>query len=111
MTTKIGLSGSEATVPDPIISEPYEIGSGFIGASVRTVNGTLKTHRAARKQTWRVIWRTTSPDTITDELDRLSDLSWQPPEGGSYTVALQGNYRKMPLNASLYQIEAMLEEV
>jgi len=110
MTTKIGLSGSEATVPDPLINEPYEIGSGFVGASVRTINGTLVTHRVARKQTWRVIWRTASPDTITDELDRLANLSWQPPEGGTYTVVVR-EYRKRPLNASLYQIDAMLEEV
>jgi hypothetical protein len=110
MTTKIGLSGSEATVPDPLINEPYEIGSGFIGASTRSINGTLLTHRAARKQTWRVIWRTTAPDDITDELNRLANLSWQPPEGGTYTVSVR-DYKKTPLNASLYQIEAFLEEV
>ena len=87
-TTKLGLSGSEVTVANPNVDfvEYDEI----IGASVRTLDGTLQTNYTATKKRWRVRWAYLTDaelTTLQTEIVRTSDLSWVPPSGDStYTV-------------------------
>lgn len=113
MTTQIGLSGSEATVPDPVYDGPYEQTPTMIGASQRTLDGTRKRHIAAQKRTWRVVWQaltTAQRSTLTTELDRKADLSWLPPDGGTYTVQVD-SYTIDAFTQDTWAITAVLEQV
>lgn len=113
MTTKIGLSGSEATVPDPLLSE-YVVEDNIIAGAERVLSGALRTQFVAAKRRWpSVVWRgvtSTQRDTLLGELRRLAHLSWQPPETGTFTVkVVSSSWRK--LNAARYEVTAELEEV
>lgn len=113
MTTKIGLSGSEASVPDPLLSD-YVVEDNIIAGAERTLDGTLRTQFVAAKKRWpSVVWRgitSTQRDTILTELRRMAHLSWQPPESGTFTVrVVSSSWRK--LNAARYEVTAELEEV
>jgi hypothetical protein len=113
MTTQIGLSGSEATVPDPVYDGPYEEMSTMIGASARMLDGTRKRHITARKRTWRVVWEGLTDSaltTLTAELNRKSDLSWQPPNGGTYVVQADG-YIVEAFTHNTWRVTVTLEEV
>lgn len=113
MTTQIGLSGSEATVPDPVYDGPYEQTPTMIGASQRTLDGTRKRHIAAQKTTWRVVWQgltMAQRNAITAELNRKSDLSWKPPTGGTYTVQVD-SYTSDAFTQDTWAITAVLEQV
>lgn len=113
MTTKIGLTGSEANVPDPLLSE-YVVEDNIIAGAERVLSGALRTQFVAAKKRWpSVIWRgvtSTQRDTLLGELRRLAHLSWQPPESGTFTVkVVSSSWRK--LNAARYEVTAELEEV
>lgn len=113
MTTSIGVSGSESSVPDPLLSE-YTVEDNIIAGADRTLDGTLRTQFVAAKKRWpNVIWRgitSTQRDTLLGELRRLAHLSWQPPETGTFTVRVaSSSWRK--LSASHYEVTAELEEV
>lgn len=113
MTTKIGLSGSEASVPDPLLSD-YVVEDNIIAGAERTLDGTLRTQFVAAKKRWpSVVWRgvtSTQRDTLLGELRRLAHLSWKPPESGTFTVrVVSSSWRK--LNAARYEVTAELEEV
>ena len=113
MTTQIGLSGSEATVPDPLLSE-YVVEDNMISGAERVLSGALRTQFVVAKKRWpRVVWRgVTSAQlaTLLGELRRLAHLSWKPPETGTFTVrVVSSSWRK--LNAARYEVTAELEEV
>jgi len=113
MTTKIGLSGSEASVPDPLLGD-YAVDDAIIAGAERTLDGTLRTQYVAAKKRWpNVVWRgvtSTQRDTLLGELRRLAHLSWKPPETGTFTVrVVSSSWRK--LSATRYEVTAELEEV
>lgn len=113
MTTKIGLPGSEETVPDPIYDGPYEQTSTMVGTSQRTLDGTRKRHIAAQKKRWLVVWQaltTAQQNTLTTELNRKADLSWKPPTGSTYTVQVD-SYTVDAFTQSTWQVTAIMEQV
>lgn len=112
MTTKIGLAGSEQTVPEP--HRPgYAVTTLPVAGSERALDGTLNTLWVAQKARWHVEWRLLTAaqrTTLWTELTRQAHLSWQPPEGGAYTVrAMSAAWRET--GAGVYAVDADLEEV
>jgi len=89
MTTRIGLSGAEVTVPDPVVDPDYEESPELLAGVQRALDGTLQACYAGSKLRWRVTWQMLTAaqrTTLVTELTRASNLSWEPPTGGSYTV-------------------------
>jgi hypothetical protein len=112
MTTKIGLAGNPKTVPDPHRPE-YTVALATVAGSARALDGTLNSLFVAAKRRWYVEWRLLSAtdfDTLWAELVRLAHLSWQPPEGSTYTVRVQ-NASWQETSAGRYMVIADLEEV
>lgn len=112
VTTKIGLSGSEATVKNPA-KNSYKKSNKQLGGSQRTADGTRKRHITATKGTWSVTWEmldSTERSTLVTELNRQVTLSWQPPEGSTYSVQVD-EYSETPQGVGLFIINATLEEV
>ncbi len=86
---KLGLSGAEATFGNPTVDPEYHEGPELLSSSQRALNGTLQTCYETYKERWQVTWAllsTAEKDLLVTELRRASDLSWEPPSGGSYTV-------------------------
>ncbi len=113
MTTKIGLAGSEATVPDPVYDGPYEQAATMIGASTRVIDGTRKRHVSAQKYRFDVVWEGLSNaelSTLTTELNRKADLSWEPPSGGDYTVQID-TYTIQAFTQDTWKVVASMEQV
>jgi len=113
MTTKIGVSGNEATVPDPVYDGPYEQTPTMVGTSQRMIDGTRKRHIAAQKRTWRVVWAgltSAQRATLTTELDRKADLSWKPPDGGTYTVQID-SYTVEAFTQNTWRVSVVMEQV
>ncbi len=115
MTNKIGLPGAEYTVPVEPDAGSYKIADAPVAQSQRAIDGTLHTFFAAAKKRWTVSWSGLSAaerDDLLDELRRLAHLSWQPPEGSTYTVRVQRSDWGVTPNASeAYTVTAELEEV
>lgn len=115
MTTKIGLSGSEATVLDPVVEPAYEIVAMQLGGVRRTLSGARIRHIAAQKRVWNVTWSgmtSTQLTTLLAELNRQANLSWIPPNGGTYTVQCDTyTQTPMPQAPTYWQVTATLEEV
>ena len=89
MTCKLGLSGTEATFANPTVDPAYEEGPELLASSQRALDGTLQTCYVTHKMRWRLTWAlltTADKNTLLTELRRPSNLSWEPPTGGSYTV-------------------------
>ncbi len=112
MTTKIGLSGAEATVNDPLRNSEYEQRADQIGGAERALDGTRKRHLVAQKRRWTVTWVLTDAElsALTTELNRQADLSWQPPTGSTFTVQCD-NYTVRPYAKAHWILTAVLEEV
>jgi hypothetical protein len=88
MTTKIGISSSEATVPDPHLGT-YRVELFFVQSSQRALDGTNRRQIIAQKRRWHIEWRaipSATCTTIMNELNRTITLSFMPPEGGTYNV-------------------------
>lgn len=115
MTTKIGLSGSEATVLDPVVEPAYETTATQVGGVRRSLSGARIRHIAALKRTWSVTWAGMTAaqlTTLTAELSRQANLSWMPPDGGTYTVQCDTyTASPMPQAPDYWQVTATLEEV
>ena len=89
MTCKLGMSGAEVTFDNPTVDPTYEEGPELLAGSQRALDGTLQSCYVTYKARWRVTWAllaTADKDALVAELRRASDLSWEPPSGGSYTV-------------------------
>ncbi len=113
MTTKLGLPGAPVTVPDPDL-ESYTRMPQMIGAVERTLGGTRKRHIVAQKATWRARWdglTTVEKTALAAELNRQSDLVWEPPEGGSFTVQVDRFDLRYFANIDRWCIECDLEQV
>jgi len=112
VTTKIGVSGSETTVPDP--HRPgYTASAADVAHSERALDGSLNTLFVAAKRRWHVEWRLLTAAQRTSlwtELMRQQHLSWQPPEGGTYTVRVTNPTWRQTASAD-YAVETDLEEV
>lgn len=111
MTVRIGLAGAEATVPDPH-APSYRVALIPVRSYQRAGDGTLRADYTANKRQWTVEWRglsSTDYSNLWTELMRESALSWEPPEGGDYTVvvisASSGRF------GQYYTVQAVLEEV
>ena len=115
MTTKIGLSGSEATVLDPVVEPAYEITATQLGGTRRTLSGARIRHIEAQKRTWSVTWSgmtSAQLTTLVTELNRQANLSWKPPDGGTFTVQCDTFLTSpMPQAPDYWQVTATLEEV
>ena len=111
MTTKIGIAGSEITTVDPE-ARAYEV-SDTLATSRRAIDGTLRTQYSTRKEGWpglRFHVTETQRDALLTELRRLQHLSWLPPEGGSFTVAVE-RHSWMVEGPARYVVQASLMEV
>ena len=89
VSCKLGLSGAEATFDNPTVDPEYHEGPELLASSQRALDGTLQTCYGTYKGRWQVTWSllsTAEKDALVTELRRASDLSWEPPSGGSYTV-------------------------
>lgn len=111
MTTKLGTSGSETTINDPL-RDGYESELLPIAGSVRTLDGTLRFDITAMKRYWRVPIVCTSAEltTLNGLLDDLTTQSWMPPEGGTYTVRVVTS-KHATFGATHYRVDFELEEV
>lgn len=115
MTNRIGVAGAEYTVPVEPDAEDYEVPVLPIAASTRALDGSMLTHYAAVKRSWRLSWpglTAAQRDSLMTELRRASYLSWEPPEGGDYTVrVMAASWVQTPDTADYYTVRAELEEV
>ena len=114
MTTQIGLAGAEITTSDPDAPR-YKPQYPKIESSNRTLDSTLRTQTVALKRRWNITWAAQTGSARTNllaELNRLVNLSWKPPEGGTYTVHASG-IEEQPLSGATvyYDISCILEEV
>lgn len=113
MTVKFGRLGGS------IVPEPEQVGyvkeALLVGASTRTLNGTLRSHYAAQKYGWNVPWRgltESQKNLIVTELIYLDGtLTWVPPEGGSFNVAVMPNPSWHKESYSRWAIDARLEQI
>jgi len=112
MTTKIGVSGSESSVPDP--HRPgYTVTVSDVAHSERGLDGSLNTLFVAAKRRWHVEWRLLTAaqrTTLWTALTLQQHVSWMPPEGGTYTVRVTNPTWRQTAAAD-YAAEADLEEV
>lgn len=112
MTTKIGITGSEATVPDPYM-ETYRYELFFVQSSQRALSGTNRRQIAAQKRRWHVEWRmvnATMRSTIMTELNRTITLSFITPEGSTYNVHVNSYNISYKRGTSRANIECELEQ-
>lgn len=122
MSTKLGVSGSEATLDQP---SRCGVAEEKIGQYRRMADGTLKLDYVAIKSSWRVSWSTlpkggaTSGRTeIRTEALRTGELRWSPPDedessDGWHTV-LCSSYGEDLENVGgeeYYSINLVLDEV
>jgi len=115
VTTKIGLSGSEATVANPEV-QSYQPREDFIGSSARALDGTLRTQIVALKRKWSVTWAAQEGVALSGlltELRRLATLSWYPPEGGGPYAVQASNLRLKYMSGNVLRADVScdLEQV
>jgi hypothetical protein len=112
MTTKIGISGSEATVPDPHM-DTYRYEPFFVQSSQRALDGTNRRQLVTQKRRWHVEWRmvdATMRSTIMTELNRAITLSFITPEGSTYSVMVNSYNVSYKRGTSRANIECDLEQ-
>lgn len=112
MTTRLGLSGSEATLKE-LSARDIKVEQVPIAGSSRGLDGTLNTDYVAYKLRWTVAWTgltSTQRDAIAAEVTRLSNLSWYPPTGSNYTVKVNSANWSID-NYTHYRYDLVLEQV
>ena len=110
------MSNTIGTYPVPVDPEVdgYSYSSNVLSASDRMLNGTLRTHFVAAKGRWPVTWKgltATERDLLMVQLETLGHISWQPPEGGSFTVKVNSSSWQPLEGTQRYSVTADLEEV
>jgi hypothetical protein len=111
MVTKL-YSGAEVTIPQP--DEGFGRPTLQLGATARTLDGTLKRHTSGLKRRWGLVWShldSTDLATLMGQLEEEGDLTFLPPdEGTTYTVLVVG---EIGVRATMYgwTVNATLEEV
>jgi len=91
MTTELGPSGNRTSFPDPE-QKGYTESKEQIGDSRRTLNGSLKVHYVTSKVRVTVPYRgltETQKNNLETEAERIEDLEFVTPEGGTYTVRVE----------------------
>ena len=117
MAHKIGLSGSEYTLPANPEAETYEVGAVQLAGMGRALDGSALTHYVAAKRRWRGHWAgltTAQRDSIMTELERQAHLSWYPVEAPTtqYTVrVLSASWKPMAGAPAWYEVYFELEQV
>ena len=117
MAHKIGLSGSEYTLPVNPEAETYEVGAVQLAGMGRALDGSALTHYVAAKRRWRGHWPALTAaqrNSIMAELERQAHLSWYPVEADTtqYTVrVLSGFARPMAEAPDWWEVHFELEEV
>jgi len=112
MTTKIGLSGSLATVPDP--SKEMTQTDVYIASHQRALDGAALSQYVAAKKSWKVSWKhltATQLATLLTELRRQAHLVWEPPDSGSYTIYVTEPPTFKQTTATRYELSVSLEQV
>lgn len=114
MTTKLYQVGQAAvTVADP--QGPLTKTRRRLVGQERALDGTLNTLHVANKWAWELVWMgLTSAQftTLWAELDRLEDMSFQPPDEGTlYTVAVVGEPQVEVNGWGQYTVRAVFEQV
>lgn len=113
MTTQLYRTGQAAvTVRDPDV--PITKQRLHLSAQRRTLDGSLKQHVSTSKWRWELDWTLlTSAEyaTLITELDREQDLTWAPPDGGSYTVRVIGSPGVVNNEFGSIDVRAILEEM
>jgi hypothetical protein len=113
VSCKLGLSGAEVTFDNPTVDPAYEEAPELLASSQRALDGTLQTCYVTYKMRWRMTWAllgTAEKNSLLAELRRASDLSWEPPSGGSYTVHVVPS-PQATLDALGWTVRAELVEV
>jgi len=117
MAHKIGLSGSEYTLPVNPEAETYEVGSVQLAGMARALDGSGITHYVAAKKRWAGHWAgltAAQRNSIMAELERQAHLSWYPPEAADtqYIVrVLSGFARPMADASGWWEVHFELEQV
>ena len=117
MAHKIGLSGSEYTLPVNPEAETYDVGIVSLAGMGRALDGSALTHYVAAKRRWRGHWTgltAAQRDSIMTELERQAHLSWYPVEADTtqYTVrVLSATWNPMPGAPAWYEVHFELEQV
>jgi hypothetical protein len=117
MAHKIGVSGSEYTLPVAPEAGTYEVGAVPLAGMTRALDGTALTHYVADKRRWAGHWSgltTAQRDFIMAELRRQAHLSWYPYEEPTtqYTVRVVNGYWVPTPNApAYYDVHFELEQV
>ena len=111
MVTKL-YSGAEVTIPQP--DEGFGRPTLQLGATARTLDGTLKRHTSGLKRRWVLTWShldSTDLATLMGQLEEEGDLTFLPPdEVTTYTVLVVG---EIGVRATQFgwTVNATLEEV
>ncbi len=115
MTNRIGLPGNLYTIPVEPDAGGYKVTEQSLGQSQRALTGALHTTFAAMKRRWAVSWSglaAAQREVLLMELRRLAHLTWEPPEGASYTVKVaSAGWSETPNAVDAYTVTSELEEV
>lgn len=117
MAHKIGVSGSEYTLPVTPEAETYEYGPVQLAGMARALDGSGITHYVAAKRRWAGHWAgltAAQRNSIMTELERQAHLSWYPAEAPAtqYIVrVLSGFARPMAEAPDWWEVHFELEEV
>jgi hypothetical protein len=113
VSCNLGLSGAEVEFDNPTVDPIYEEAPELLASSQRALDGTLQTCYVTYKMRWGLTWAllsTAEKNALLAELRRASDLSWEPPTGGSYTVHVVPS-PQATLDALGWTVRAELVEV
>ncbi len=117
MAHKIGVSGSEYTLPVTPEAETYEYGPVQLAGMARALDGSGITHYVAAKRRWAGHWAgltAAQRNSIMRELERQAHLSWYPAEAPAtqYIVrVLAASARPMTDALGYWEVHFDLEEV
>ena len=117
MAHKIGVSGSEYTLPSNPEAGDYQVGPVPLAGMARALDGSALTDFVADKLQWSGHWSALTAaqrDFIMTELRRQAHLSWYPPEAATtqYTVrVIEGHWAVTPGTSDVYDVYFALEQV
>lgn len=113
MTTKLYRTGqAEVTIVDPE-GPSYTKTRVRVASEARSLAGSLIQQRVVNKWRWTLEWlglTTGEYTTLIAELDRTVPMTFAPPDGGSYSVAILGD-PEVVSTSFWYDVHAVLEEV